>query len=346
MTSASSPRRLPRRALLLGAAAATLAAGCGPVRLGQPQPYDPPPPGIDELYRADLLALLRSAAAEELPSDPLADDVLRVVRSALPVQITAMMTGAEAQAAAEASDGGATGTADPSDPATGSTAPLPPPRSTQEMAEALVAIRSLCTDAARQVSGSLARPMLSIGAFATWASTRLAAVTAVAPASPLPADADVVPAREVPASDPPTVGAETDFFATLESAQQDEWYAGYAHEVLAAQTEDAQREALVARAAENRDRAERLGQIAQEEGAPVVLRAAVYPIPGGVLTAELAASLPLEIATTLLRSHLALVGAAPFERRPLPIVAALRQAELLAGMLAALEPLPSLSLED
>lgn len=98
------------------------AAGCGPVQLGQPPTYTPPPPGIDDLYRTDLLMLIdrANAAVEQLrppasggaPSDgggasdagggdapPVLDvrvaDALAELSSSLPVQRTALLTGAQ-----------------------------------------------------------------------------------------------------------------------------------------------------------------------------------------------------------------------------------------------------------
>src|SRR5690625_488211 len=60
-----SRRRLLMAApgLLLGAGGAAALSGCGTVRLGGPEKYTPPPPGIDDLYRTDLIALLDRAIA-------------------------------------------------------------------------------------------------------------------------------------------------------------------------------------------------------------------------------------------------------------------------------------------
>ena len=85
--------------------------------------------------------------------------------------------------------------------------------------------------------------------------------------------------------------------------------------------------------------------LAEQDGAPVVPRQAVYALPGGTLDAQLAGRLPTLLAQGLLIDHVALTGAAPFERRPLPIAAALEEAVRLAGMVDALQPLPSLEVE-
>src|SRR5690625_1552553 len=59
-----------------------------------------------------------------------------------------------------------------------------------------------------------------------------------------------------------------------------------------------------------------------------------------------AGMLPTQLAQGLLVTHLAVVGAAPFERRPLSIAAALEEAGELASLRAELEPVPSLVPED
>src|SRR5690606_26429705 len=59
-------RRLLRTsvlALAAGALGAGTLGGCGGIALGGPEEYTPPPPGIDDLYRRDLLALLERAIA-------------------------------------------------------------------------------------------------------------------------------------------------------------------------------------------------------------------------------------------------------------------------------------------
>src|SRR5699024_9138253 len=106
--SADPPPPAPTRRTLLGAAgvAALLPlVGCGRIALGGPEEYTPPPPGIDDLYRTDLLELLERALAgtEQVAGtgsgdgDPELSSTLAALSSALPVQRTALLTGAEAE---------------------------------------------------------------------------------------------------------------------------------------------------------------------------------------------------------------------------------------------------------
>src|SRR5699024_8085186 len=84
----------------------------------------------------------------------------------------------------------------------------------------------------------------------------------------------------------------------------------------------------------------------EQDGAPVVARQAVYAVPGGTLDEQSAARLPTLLAQGLLVDHIALVGPAPFERRPLPIAAALQDAERLGALVDRREPLPSLEVDQ
>ena len=77
----------------------------------------------------------------------------------------------------------------------------------------------------------------------------------------------------------------------------------------------------------------------------MVVRQAVYALPGGQLDEATAGTLPTTLSQGLLLDHLALTGAAPFERRPLSIAAALAEAELLAGRVDRMDPLPGLVAE-
>lgn len=346
--SADPPPPAPTRRTLLGAAgvAALLPlVGCGRIALGGPEEYTPPPPGIDDLYRTDLLELLERALAgtEQVAGtgsgdgDPELSSTLAALSSALPVQRTALLTGAEAEKERAAEE----------DPAPGQTAPPPAqdvPEDLPELLAVLVRLRDLGASAARQVSGSLARPVVAIAAHTAWAVQRLGDGTGGA--APSPTAEELVPAREVPAADPPSIGAESDYHSTIERAQLEEWYAGYLREVLAARSEGATRQQHLDLTALHRRRAEELGEIAEQDGAPVVARQAVYAIPGGTLDEQTAARLPSLLAQGLLVDHIALVGAAPFERRPLPIAAALQEAEQLAALVDRMEPLPSLEVEQ
>ena len=75
-------------------------------------------------------------------------------------------------------------------------------------------------------------------------------------------------------------------------------------------------------------------------------RQAVYALPGGTLGKQAAGELPTQLAQGLLVTQLTVVGAAPFERRPLSISAALEEAGELASLRAELDPLPSLVPEE
>lgn len=349
-TSVPAPR-VSRRQLLRATAACALVAlplaGCGPVALGGPQEYTPPPPGIDDLYRADLLAVIERAIAgtERLVGEaggiaagnPALSAALTVLSTALPVQRTALLTGAQAEREREAGE-------DPRDQS--APPPAEAPVDAAGLVAALVELRDLAVAASRQVSGSLARPTAGIAAHSAWIALRLHAAADAGEVPPPPAAEEIVPRREVPPTDPPSIGAQSDFHTLIEQTQQAEWYAGYLHEVLAARTEGEERERHLERTGLHRARGEALGLIAAEEGAPVVPRQPLYAIPGGSLDEERAGQLPTLLAQGLLLDHVALVGAAPFARRPLPIAAALEEAQLLAPRVDRMEPLPSLEVPD
>lgn len=370
-------RRPSRRGLLLAGAgilsalsAGPLLSACGPVQLGQPATYTPPPPGIDDLYRTDLIAqldlLIAGAAAVVAGTAPEADDAdgsdgadgadaggdllevaLAELEAALPVQRTALLTGAEVEDEEEASAGDEGGDSGAQDSAA-SAAPDPAelPADPDGLVTALIALRDLCTDAARQVSGSLARPVAAIGAHAQFAAERIILATGSSLGTTIPDPEDIVPSREVPAQDPPSIGAASDYELTLVGAQEQEWYAGYVHEVLAARSADDERAAHSALSEVHRARAEELAEIAEEDGVEVVERQAVYALPGGELDDATAAALPTQVADAVLVAHLSLVGAAPFARRPIAIAASLSQAATLSGLRRTLDAVPSLTVED
>ena len=342
-------RRLLRTsvlALAAGALGAGTLGGCGRIALGGPEEYTPPPPGIDDLYRRDLLALLERsiAGAEALTSTSsgggpaLAAD-LTVLVAALPVQRRALLTGAEQEREVEASE-------DPDPEATTAPDPTDVPDDLPALLAVLVELRDLAADASRQVSGSLARATSALAAHSAWIALRLRTSSGTGEVPASPSDEDLVPRRDVPATDPPSIGAEEDYRSAIERAQQEEWYAGYVHEVLAARSEGEEREAHLARTELHRTRADQLAAVAEEDGAPVVVRQAVYALPGGQLDEATAGTLPTTLSQGLLLDHLALTGAAPFERRPLSIAAALAEAELLAGRVDRMDPLPGLVAED
>lgn len=342
---------------MLGAGVLGLLAlsGCGPVRWGGPAEYTPPPPGIDDLYRADLLTLLDRAIAGTATvvggdsgtgdaadggSSPALATALGTLQEALPVQRSALLTGAETEREAQAEQ-------DPDPAVTPSPAPTEVPADLSALITLLVELRELGTDAARQVSGSLARPVAAITAHTAWILRRLESASGQGEAVPAVRTAEEIePTREVPTTDPPSIGAPSDFGTTIETAQDEEWYAAYVHEVLAARTDDEGEQAShLAMTETHRARAAVLREIAEAEGAPVVTREAVYPLPGGVLDERTAAAMPTELSRALLLAHLALTGAAPFAVRSTAIAAALAEAEVLAGLAESLSPLPSLEPE-
>src|SRR5699024_925000 len=159
----SSPARpVGRRRLLTAGTISMLAlpaalAGCGPIRLGGPEQYTPPPPGIDDLYRSDLLTLLaraeagRARLAQDADAPGAASSALTAALSdlgaTLPVQRAALLTGAQYEREQEAAS-------DPAMP----TSPPPPqaPEDAAGLVAVLVELRETAADAARQVSGSLA----------------------------------------------------------------------------------------------------------------------------------------------------------------------------------------------
>ncbi|MCW1805201.1 ferritin-like domain-containing protein [Brachybacterium squillarum] len=340
-----APRPGRRAVLVAGASTGLLAlAGCGTVRLGGPAPYTPPPPGIDDLYREDLLASLETclagaravAEATDPGTDAATAEVLSELVGVLPAQRDSLRTGAELEDAASAEAAGSpTATVSPS---------ASPAADAAALVAALSDLRVLCTAAARQVSGSLARPVAAIGAHVHWAALRLAAASGAGEVAALPATEEIVPTRTVPETDPPSIGAESDYHLTIEAAQDQEWYAGYVHEVLAARTADEERTAHEEASTLHRDRAATLAAAAEEDGAPVVERKAVYVLPVEPLDDDTAAKLPAQVAVALLDAHLALTGAAPFARRPLGIAAALAEAGVLAPLTGAMDPLPSLDI--
>ncbi|MCT1909395.1 DUF4439 domain-containing protein [Brachybacterium paraconglomeratum] len=342
-------RRLLRTsvlALAAGALGSGTLGGCGRIALGGPEEYTPPPPGIDDLYRRDLLALLERsiAGAEALTStssggDPALAADLTVLVAALPVQRRALLTGAEQEREVEASE-------DPDPEATAAPEATDVPDDLPALLAVLVELRDLAADASRQVSGSLARATSALAAHSAWIALRLRTSSGTGEVPASPSTEDLVPRRDVPATDPPSIGAEEDYRSAIERAQQEEWYAGYVHEVLAARAEGEEQEAHLARTELHRTRAEQLAAVAEEDGAPVVVRQAVYGLPGGQLDEATAGALPTTLSQGLLLDHLALAGAAPFERRPLSIAAALAEAVLLAGRVDRMDPLPGLVAED
>lgn len=348
-------------------------SGCGPVRLGRPAAYTPPPAGIDDLYRPELIARLESLAAgvRSMTAPAPLTELLPALGSALAAQREALLTGAQAEQESSASaEGGSSsgasspagvasptptgaqtsaGTGSAASDAGGGDAPPAAPTDAPSLVAALQETRDLAADACIQCSGSLVRVIGGIGAHLTWAAGRAVLLMndpAVAIAEPPAAEA-LVPTRAVPRTDPPSVGAREDYQTYLTRTQSDEWYGGYAQEVMAARAPvGPERERHLSLAQAHRTRAEELGEAARADGLTPVAEEPVYPLPGaGADAAELQA-LPAQITAGLVVDWVSLIGAAPFERRALATSSALAAAARLSSLAATLAPLPSLEKKD
>lgn len=338
--------RPSRRALLTGGAliATGALASCGRLRLGQPAEYTPPPMGIDDIYREDLLeslGTLRSAVRGDLDAPEGAREALSELRSALAEHVRALTTGAEAPASASASDAGATAsTASTSSGASGSAQKAP-----TDLPSLLVLLGrtiTLAAGACVQCSGSLARVVAAIAAHLQWASGRIVRTAddseLSAPAVPAPED---IPAdRTVPDSDPPSVAAASDYESSLRKTQGDEWYTGYVYEVLAARLDekDSARKGLLSRAEDHRARAETMDDWAAKGGFAPAARQGVYPMPED----QERPALDRMLATALLTDWVIMVGAVRFDERAQAVVWALEEARSLVTTSSRLAPLPSL----
>lgn len=317
-------------------AAALLTSACGPVRVGQPATYSPPPEGIDDLYRADLLKALAPVAAQAERLRGAAGPVGALgtqLHSACTAQHAALLTGAEAQRSADAS-----ASASPSATASAGAPDVP------ALVRSVQALLTLGTAACVQCSGSFARVVAAICAHQVWAATRAAHLAGGSVAAPtVPAAASIRPTRTVPASDPPSVAAQVDYQNELTHTQGDEWYLGYVLEVLAARATDAAaRKRLLSAAISHRARAEELARWAQAASITSAVRQPVYPLPHGGADASELAGLPSHIARSLLPDWVAMVGAVPFEHRAYCVSVALTEAQGLSTAVTSLPALPSL----
>ena len=228
---------LARRGFLAGILAAPLLASCtGPTRIaiGQRETYTPPPPGIDEIYRTELLTSVTDLAGILETARP-HEDFPSFLTSAIATHQRALRTGAEQEkiASAEANRTEKGGSAHES-AAVGTQAPVE--RAMLDAARGLAALRDLYAHATIQVSGDFADLCAAGSAWTEWAAlrlTRVAKAAAVAGVSAPKPFTDMEPSREVPAIDPPEA-AETHLIETpLERAQTDENFAAYALEVAA-----------------------------------------------------------------------------------------------------------------
>lgn len=347
----ASRRPTRRAALTLGAVAATggLLAACGPVRWGGPASYTPPPVGIDDVYRPELLAALdelRTTVPHVVSTVPEVGIQVTDLGGALGEQRDALLTGAEASASAtpSSSSGGSDGSSSSSTGSSASDGGSSEPVPLWHLVQLLEASATLCADACVQCSGSLARVVGAIGSHHLWTAGRLAALAQdpTVPAPTAPAAEAIAPTRPVPTSDPPSVAATVDYQTELQETQADEWYSGYVFEVLAARTTDAtERTRMLDASTVHRDRARSLAAIAAEDQIASVLQEPVYGLPGGEAPTTLD-GLPPELSATLLADWVALAGASPFARRATMIATAYAEAVTLSGVASALVPLPGL----
>lgn len=356
-----------RRPLLRGlltavgiAGVSALAGGCvggRRIEVGSPASYTPPPPGIDELYRTDALArttaLLASLSAPggaaAFTVDGASDvsaalaDLPRQWAEDLGAHERALQTGAEAEASAAASDGGAsTGSRSPAGESASAEGEAIEPAS---LARALADLRDLYAFGAIQVSGTLARLFASAGSWCTWALsrlTRLASALGIDVQAPeAPALGALIPTRDVPANDPPVATAASELTALLPRAQTAEWEAAYALEVVASRDDSETRSRLVGWVGVHRERAEAYGEVASAVGLEPVRREAGYPLPSPLDAARLTA-LTREVSFTSLTNAIALTYGAPFTHRAPFVAAWLTEAGNYAEIAAGFESLPGL----
>ncbi|MDO5662593.1 MAG: DUF4439 domain-containing protein [Brachybacterium sp.] len=303
---------------------------------------------------------LRTAARTLTPDDEQTPQVLAQLDADLTEHHRALLTGAEAEQIAEGIGEGADeeGSA-PIDPDAPGTLPrglpsaadaVPPPAVPGDvpgLVAALIEVRGTAAAGATQCSGRMARLLAAIACSLTFTAGRLHEVAAVDAELPGPPEAeDIVTDREVPSTDPPLVAAREDLEAALEQVTADEWYAGYALEVLAARREDEARESLLRRSEQHRTAAARLVELAEAEDLEPVVQQPVYPLPDGGADEEVMADLPRQISLDLLPAYITLVGAATFDHRATGLDGALREAHRLAGVVGQLAALPSYDPEE
>lgn len=342
------PRTLSRRFLL--ATPVLILAGCGSqagqLAVGQPSAYTPPPPGIDDLFRADAISLTARAlgacvqveahvtSVKDEPGAQMQSFVSQA-RKALSAQGHALRTGAEDEKA-----GGTFAPQPPASPADSAGAGL------TFLAEALTSLRETHAFATLQVSAPLAQVTAAAGAWCAWALARVSIVAQEAKITltipPAPTAKQLVPQREVPATDPPTEASLEEFRSGLASAAENEFYASYAYEVIAAHRVGAAREKASAAALTHSKRGELYASTGEEIGAAPVERKAGYPLPFSDPTASQLADLQRTLVLTSLTDACQLSATAPFEQRA-PFIRAWLDAGAEYGRIASSKaPLPVL----
>lgn len=342
------PRTLSRRLLLTSPI--LVLTGCGSqvgrLTVGQPAAYTPPPPGIDDLFRADVISL----TARALGMCVQASTRVQALDDAPGANLKTFI--AEAQVALR-DHGKALRTGAEEEKADGSFAPEAPasaPPSLSAALTALVEVLSTLRDThaygALQVSAPLARVMASAGAWSAYALARISALARAAntpqttPAAPT--EDQLVPQRKVPATDPPTEASREEFRSELASAAANEFYASYAFEVIAAHREGTARENASAAALVHGERGELYTRIGEDIGAAPVERKAGYPLPFSDPTAAQLADLQRTLVLTSLTDACALSAAAPFDQRARFVDVWLATGKEYGSIVAATASLPVL----
>lgn len=349
MTASSQQTHATWRRRSVLAAAPLLLTGCGTgLRVGQPAPYSPPPPGIDELVRRDATVATARAlgfaqaldAAAAVPGNPAVAKNLTLLveqsRRCLVEQGRALRTTAENQKHGDAFDA-----------ATPSPSPAHPREAFAGFGASLAQLRDLYALASLQTSAPFARLCAAAGSWAAWATRRhqmiASALSVHAPNAPLPSDDALVPAREVPASDPPKAAPADEAKKLLPGAQENCYFAAYALEVIAAHSSGAARATAVAKSKAYAAKGATLGAVAQSLSLEPVARAAGYPLsfrpenPGERSRAE------AHFARAARADGIALTAALGFNHRAAAVSHWLWASHSCADYEASLEALPALN---
>ncbi len=336
---------LARRGFLSVALATPLLAGCsGPTRiaLGGRETYTPPPPGIDEIYRTELLKAVTDLAASTAHAEP-KGDFPALLTAPLEVHQKALRTGAEQEKTASAEvESSARSTASAMSGSRG--VKVPAARAMVEASRNLASLRDLYAHAAIQVSGDFADLCASGAAWAELAAARLARRARAAGINDVRAPkgfSDAKPAREVPDIDPPEPADANLIKAPLQSAQTDENFAAYALEVAATRVAKNHRDGYVKAANLHAERAEAFGEVAARLGFDPVAREAGYALPHP-FSAEDAATMRVDVTARSLANAVELTGLAPFSERAPFLFAALESAKALEPLEEHIAPFPGI----
>lgn len=345
-------RTVARRTLLTASALALTGCGSSRLTVGQPTPYTPPPPGLDELVRTELvaavakaLALVSAFDAASISGEPAAQAALtqhaEAMRKALNAHGLALRTTAE--------NDRADGTFAPPAAATTAardTARSHPDKLPGQIGTALADLRDAHARGALQVSDTLARVLASAGTWTTWALTRFTTLAGqlgvTNTTASAPTGGALSPTRKVPANDPPTAAGTDQIRSLLPAAQENEYFAAYVFEVIAAhRTGPAQKDALT-ESDGHASRAEKYGDVGAGLKLDPVARAAGYPLPFTTPSESALAGLEAQVTLASLTDAIALTGAAPFAKRAVFVETWLGEAPRYANLAATFEALPAL----